>query len=352
MQKLRRVLATFGAFSVLTGMAIADEPFVFGRGVNLVGNHGFYAGSTAWATAAGLDYYLNKGMRVFRIVLAWEWIQPKLGGDLDRTVVAALSNEINYLTAAGAYAIIDIHGFGRRDLNFGGSPNAAIIGESPAVTAAHFADLWIRLSNEFKANKRVIFNLMNEPHDQDGNTLVSTYNLVIEAIRSTDATNVIMVDGSGYSSGLYWVGDSGSNADLMLRVRDPIDNILFDVHQYLDDYGAGRKTSCNRSTGALALVKVTTWARANHKRLFLGEFSIGRNATCYRELSDMLAFLGSNIDVWTGYTWWGSYAGQAGYNKPDAGFWYSIDPGGGDAQDFSGVTPDDPRMDLLIAGPK
>ena len=332
----------------------ADSAFSLGRGVNLVGNRGYYTRSTTWATPTGMDYYLGKGMRVFRIVVAWEWIQPKLDGDLDPTVLAALRTEIDHLTAAGAHPIIDIHNFGRRNLTFGTSRDEnVIIGESPRVPASAFADLWARLGAAFKANPAVIFNLMNEPHDQDGPTLVATYNTTIKAVRATGATNTIMVDGNGFSGGWSWgKGGAASNAALMLKVEDPADRLIFDVHQYLDDWGAGQKTSCNAGTGASSLVGVTDWARTHRKRLFLGEFSSGRNAACDVELKALLAFLGANTDVWTGYAWWGVYAGQAGYNTPDAGFWYTIDPGGGDAQDFSGATPDDPRMTLLLAGPK
>lgn len=338
-----------------TGAAPRAEPgFSLGRGVNLVGNHGYYARSTTWATKAGLDYYLGKGMRVFRIVVAWEWIQPKLGGDLDPIVLAAVRNEVDYLTAAGAHAIIDMHGFGRRDMGFGTAQSTSvIIGESPLVPASAFADLWSRVANAFKGSPNVIFNLMNEPHDQDGATLVATYNTAIRAIRATGATNSIMIDGTGFSGGWSWLnGGDGSNAVLMLKVEDPLDQIIFDIHQYLDDWGAGQKTSCNAGVGATSLKAVTDWARKHHKRLFLGEFSTGRNAGCYAELHALLAYMGANTDVWTGYAWWGVYAGQAGYNTPDTGFWYTIDPGGGDAQDFSGATPDDPRMKILLAGPK
>lgn len=66
---------------------------------------------------------------------------------------------------------------------------------------------------------------------------------------------------------------------------------------------------------------------------------------------DLLNYFAANTDVWKGYSWFGVYAGQKGYHTPDQGFWYSIDPGGPDAQDFSGATPDDPRLKILLEGP-
>jgi endoglucanase len=329
--------------------------FQYGRGINLVGNHGFYSDSTTWATPAGMNYYLGKGMRTFRIVVAWEWIQPKLGGPLDPTVVAAVQKQVDFLTNAGATVIIDIHNYMRRNVNFEKrSPSLperqVIIGEDPAVSAFHFADLWVKIAQKFKSNPNVMFGIMNEPHDVDGPTLANTYNTVLKDIRATGATNTILLDGIGFAYDLSWTGEK-RGAPLLPLVSDPGDNLVIDIHRYLDDYGAGQKETCNRGSGASILIDSTNWARANGMRLFLGEFAVGRNEACYRELADMLAYLGKNKDVWTGYTWFGSYAGQAGYHVPDMGFWYSLDPGGPDVQDFTGATPDDPRMKVLLSGP-
>lgn len=348
------------ALTVLLAMAATAshafaEDFKFGRGVNLVGNHGYYSNSTTWATQAGMDYYLGKDMRVFRLVFSWHWMQRKLGGPLDPTVLAALQRQVDYLTGKGAYVIVDVHDFMRRDLNFEQFPTGkpkreVIIGEDPAVSASHFADLWVKLALKFKDNPKVMFGIMNEPHDVDGPTLARTYNTVLKEIRSTGATNVVMLDGYGFVADLSW---SGTPAGMPLGplVHDPGNNFVIDVHKYLDDYSAGQKETCNPGTGASNLVQATDMARANNWRLFLGEFAVGRNEACYKELDDMLAFLGRNKDVWTGYTWFGVYAGMPGYFVPDRGFWYSIDPGGPDVQDFSGATPDDPRMKALLAGP-
>jgi endoglucanase len=180
--------------------------------------------------------------------------------------------------------------------------------------------------------------------------LGATYNTVLKEIRSTGATNTILLDGLGFAYDLSWTNEK-RGTPLGSLVRDPGNNMIIDVHKYLDDYSAGQKETCNRGSGSSILVDATNWARANNQRLFLGEFAVGRNEACYRELGDMLAYLGKNKDVWTGYTWFGVYAGQKGYHTPDQGFWYSLDPGGPDIQDFSGTTPDDPRMRALLSGP-
>jgi endoglucanase len=337
-------------FSSVTAPAHSRE-LLFGRGVNLVGNAGYYSGSRIWATDEGMQYYLDKGMRVFRIVVAWEWIQPQLGRDLDATVLAALQREVDFLTQAGATVIVDVHNYMRRDLNFDRQPKKeVIVGESPEVSAAHLSDLWVRLALEFREDPRVMFGIMNEPHDVDGIALAATYNRVLKDIRATGAANTILLDGMGFAYDLSWTGEK-KGTPLGPLVRDPGNNLVIDIHRYLDDYSAGQKQVCNPGSGSSILVESTQWARANGLRLFLGEFASAQNEACHRELRDLLAYFAANTDVWTGYTWFGAYAGQKGYHTPDQGFWYSIDPGGPDAQDFSGNTPDDPRLKILLEGP-
>ena len=350
---MKRFAASLGFLCALLNVsapAVSAE-LLFGRGVNLVGNHGFYSHSRIWATDEGMKYYLDKGMRVFRLAFGWEWIQPRLGRDLDPTVLAAIEREVDFLTGAGATVIIDVHNFMRRDLNFDREPkNEVIIGEAPEVSAAHFSDLWGRLAEKFKANPRVMFGIMNEPHDVDGIKLAATYNRVLKDIRATGATNTILLDGLGFAHDLSWTGEK-RGTPLGALVRDPGNNLVIDVHRYLDDYSAGQKQICNPGSGSSVLVEATEWARANNMRLFLGEFAAAQNEACYKELRDLLTYFAANTDVWTGYTWFGVYAGQKGYHTPDQGFWYSIDPGGPDAQDFSGATPDDPRLKILLEGP-
>ena len=62
----------------------------------------------------------------------------------------------------------------------------------------------------------------------------------INAIRNTGATNYILVPGNGWTGAGSWtsnVYDQGanpkkSNAETMLTIQDPINKIIFEVHQY------------------------------------------------------------------------------------------------------------------------
>lgn len=345
--RLRFLRAVLAVLSLSAPCAHAQTAPALGNGISLVGNAGYYAKDpTKWATQAGMNYYLGKGMKSFRQVFAWEWTQPTLNGPLDAPTMAGLDGVVSYLAGRGATVILDMHNFGRRDTNWGaGSPNNVVIGAvGSAVTAAHLADAWVKIAQRYATNPKVVLEIMNEPHDQDSTALVATYNQVIAAIRAAGVTNTIMIDGNDWTNAGRWTTGSDPNAVEMLLIDDPLNNVVFDVHQYFDAWSAGQAQTCNAGAGR-SLTAVTAWARANKKRLYLGEFGGGKNAQCYAEIRKALDTIAAAPDVWTGWSWWGSYAGQKPYNTPDS-FWYTIDPAGGDVQDFASAI-EDPRMTVL-----
>lgn len=268
------------------------------RGVNLAGGEfgegNVYATDYIYPPNGSLDYYVARGMNAFRVPFKWHRLQPDLGGELSTHDLAELDRIVDHAAAAGAYAILDPHDFGRRD--------GVIIGETDRVTSAHFADFWLRLAVHYRERQNVIFGLMNEPHDQDHEVLVSVLNEAIRAIRGTGSAGLILVPGNAWSGAHSWL--TSGNGESMLKVVDPGQNYAFEPHQYLDSDSSGTSNECVVGSGAERLVAFTKWARDNRERAFLGEFGAGRNAGCYRELDAMLDYVGSNKDVWIGWTYW------------------------------------------------
>lgn len=298
---------------------------VFLRGINLAGSNRFI-GAHTWPTRQGLDYWLDMGMNCFRLVLMWENMQPKLGGELDERNVSGLTETVAYLTARGAYPIIDMHNSMRFKTSGLDIDPGSIVGES-TVTAGMFADLWARLARLYKSNGRVIFEPSNEPFDQNTNTLVDTYNEVIAAIRAEGAENLILLDGNTYSGASSWVRPwdrSVPNATAMLRIRDSGNNYAFTPHEYMDRHG-GKLETCVPGAGPSGLVPATLWARQHGQRLMLGEFGGGDNPVCHEEIARMIDYVEANADVWFGWTYFAAYAGQQPYNTPD-NFFLGIDP--------------------------
>ena len=77
----------------------------------------------------------------------------------------------------------------------------------PAVTAAHFANMWRRLATRYLA-KRVIFGLCNEPHGQDKPTLVRVQNTAIAAIRQDSWIDYVVriISIGGLAIPAFWTG--------------------------------------------------------------------------------------------------------------------------------------------------
>ncbi|NNM71276.1 glycoside hydrolase family 5 protein [Enterovirga aerilata] len=315
------VLPSASAF----GQAGGSSSFPFLRGINLVGSNR-YIGANTWPTEKGMDYWLGLGMNCFRITAMWENLQPRLLGPLHPGNRDGLLRTVSYLSAGGAYPIVELHNSARYKTSGRDDDPGSVVGES-AVTAEMFADVWAKLAELFKADPRVILEPTNEPHDQDTDILVRTYNIVIAAIRATGARNLILLDGNGYSNAASWMRSydgSVANGVAMLGIVDPIDNVAFSPHQYLDDMG-GKLETCVAGAGTRYLGGVTDWARRHRKRLLLGEFGGGENAACHREIAAMIRYVEANSDVWMGWTYFAAYAGQRPYLEPDT-FFLGIDP--------------------------
>jgi endoglucanase len=81
----------------------------------------------------------------------------------------------------------------------------------------------------------------------------------------------------------------------MGALTDPNNNLIYQMHQYLDSDGSGTSTACVSSTiGSERLVAATDWLRANGKVGLIGEFAGGVNAQCEAAVSDMLAYMQAN----------------------------------------------------------
>jgi endoglucanase len=240
-----------------------------------------------------IDYYASKKMNIVRLPFRWLRLQPAASAPFDTGYLALLDDVVTYATGKGVAVLLDVHDYGRFD--------GGILGD--AVPAAVFADLWSKLAAHYKANAKVFFGLMNEPHDQPLDKWLVAVNAAIAAIRGTGAKNLITVPGTAWTGAHSWV--SSGNAATMLGVVDSGNNYVFEVHQYLDGNSSGTSDACVSATvGSQRLAAFTAWAKAHGKRAILGEFGGGRNTTCYSALDDQLTYMDNNPDVWLGWTYW------------------------------------------------
>lgn len=275
-----------------TGVSLAGAEFGDGS------LPGTYNVNYKYPNHAEVDYFMGKGMNIFRLPFRWERLQHQQFGNFDPDEVGRINDFVSYATSKGAMVLLDPHNYARYY-------NGVIGSKDVPVNA--FADFWSKLASLYQSNSQVIFGLMNEPHDMPTELWRDDANTAIQAIRNTGATNLILVSGNAWTSAFSWnqTWYGTSNATAMLTITDPGNNYAFEVHQYLDNDFSGKTDQCVSETiGAEKLVDFTAWLRQNGKRGFLGEFAGGSNDTCYSALDNMLSYIDSNADVWLGWTYW------------------------------------------------
>ncbi len=292
------------------------------RGVSLAGAEfgagnlpGGYNTDYTYPAAPSVRYFSGKGMNVVRLPFLWERLQPALNQGFDAAELARLVGFVQPVTASGVSVVLDPHNYARY--------RGALIGSSQVPNAA-FADFWSRLALQFKGNDKVVFGLMNEPHDMPTEQWLGAANAALAAIRAAGAANLVTVPGNAWSGAHSWLQSwyGSANGTVMKGVVDPGKNMLFEVHQYLDADSSGTSAVCvSADIGAQRLADMTAWLRSNGHRALLGEFGAAANTTCNQAVAGTLAHMQANADVWAGWAWWAAGPWWGNYM-------YSIEPAG------------------------
>lgn len=232
-------------------------------------------------------FVYDDGLNAFRLPVSWQYlVNGVLGGSLDPTNWAIYDKLVQACVSVAALCEIDIHNYARW--------NGKIIGQDVgAPTNAQFATFWGQLGEwkmlvdtlggrprsadrniiaaKYANNPKIAFGVMNEPvrenkpmltwmvpptnaakHDLNIPAWAATVQAAVTAIRNAGATsNLVLIPGSNYSSGAQLL-DSGAAAALS-AVRNPggdTNNIIFDVHQYLDSDNSGTHPNCVTNNSA------------------------------------------------------------------------------------------------------
>lgn len=309
----RKASAAFAALflSIIPGQALehtAEWPMA---GINMAGGE-FGPGQPRldidyrYPRPAELDYYYNKGFRLFRVPFKAERLLTGHGihTRISERDFAFLDALIDYTAAKGAKIVLDMH-------DYGWNRYGQAIGNSEEATNVFIRD-WEVLAQRLSNRNNVIIGLMNEPKEQAPARWVAAANKAIAAIRQAESYNLILVPGAAWSTAAKW--QSSGNAEAMKSIRDPLNNYMIEVHQYLDPDHSGTTGAIEPGGGARRLVEFTRWARENRVRAFLGEFGWTDNQPSHVEGHALLTYVTRNKDVWAGWAawsggaWWGDYA--------------------------------------------
>ncbi|KAG2053134.1 glycoside hydrolase family 5 protein [Suillus hirtellus] len=258
--------------------------------------------------AGQMQHFFDDGYNVFRLPVGWQYLtNDQMTGVLDETQFAKYNMLVSDCLSTGAHCLIDIHNYGRY--------NGQVIGQGGPSNKV-FAELWSNIASYWKNETKVIFGVMNEPHDIPNISAWAESGMIslsaVTAIREAGAsTQMILLPGTDYASAKTFV--SSGSADALGEVKNPdgtFTNLIMDVHKYLDYDGSGTNAECVTNGIDDTWTPLATWLRANGRQALNSETGGGNVESCINYLSQAISYQASQSDVILGYIGWaaGSFA--------------------------------------------
>ncbi|KAK0720150.1 glycoside hydrolase family 5 protein [Lasiosphaeris hirsuta] len=265
----------------------------------------------AFTSASGVDIMADKHkVNLFRVAFLLERMCPLsygLGAKFNETHFGHFKDSIDYITKTkGAYAILDPHNYMRYNNPSSQPFSGSVIGNTSdptAATTAQFGAFWGELAKRFIDNEKVIFGLMNEPHDLPSSLNLVNLQAAIDGIRKTGAKQLIIAPGNSWTGGHYWTkGGSEANSNWIHKLTDPLKNTAIDIHEYLDEDFSGGHLACTQDP-VTNLAGVTAWLKENKLKAFITEFGGSNTTGCVTMLNSILDYMSQN-DEYIGWTAW------------------------------------------------
>ncbi|KAK4189159.1 endoglucanase 1 [Podospora australis] len=230
-----------------------------------------------------------------------------------------------------ADAILDPHNYMRYNDPSSQPFSGSVIGnisDPTAATVAQFGAFWGELATRFRDNEKVIFGLMNEPHDLPSALLFELLQTALDTIRASGAKNLIITPGNSWSGGHYWTkGGSEANSNWIHKLVDPEQNLAVDVHEYLDEDFSGSHLACTQDP-ATNLAGLTGWLKEHKLKAFITEFGGSNTTACATMLNGILDYMSQN-EEYIGWTAWaaGPFWGPNSPCCTDQRQYGSLEPG-------------------------
>ena len=183
---------------------------------------GVYGTDYTWYTLSTYDTFIADGFNTFRLNFLMERLVPtKLTNPADTYYLGNLTEQVNYITGKGAYAMLCPHNYGR------------YYGDIITSTS-DFEAFWKTVATAFKGNSKVIFDTNNEYHDMAGSLVEQLNQAAIDGIRAAGATSQwITAEGNAYTGAWTWTTATGTdgktNAQTMGALTDPSNKLIYQV---------------------------------------------------------------------------------------------------------------------------
>lgn len=210
--------------------------------------------------------------------------------DLDKLVSACLDSD------PGVRCILDIHNYARW--------NGKIIGQG-GPSNEQFANVWEQFAKKYAKEDRIIFGLMNEPHDLEVGAWGESVQAAVTAIRGAGATSqIILLPGNEWTSAGGYAKSSGPTMSKVTNPGGGTEGLLFDVHNYFDSDNSGTTPNCVTDKIDEAFSILAPYLRQTKRQAMLTEFGGGNNAECVKFIGAAMDYLNKNSDVFAGWTSW------------------------------------------------
>lgn len=253
---------------------------------------GIYGTNYTKPSYAAMKALKDRGLTVLRMPFKWERVQRQLGGALDTAYLNLILEMLRDADTAQIKIILDMHNYGRYKI---GGVTQTVFGQSNGPTLEQYADVWRRLTQAIRSDAKAYravyaYDIMNEPYSFPSGVrgltpqkLWEEYaQAAVTAIRNSGETKLIHVEGYSWASADRWPG-----LHPKAWIKDPLNNIMYHAHMYMDNDASGtytishaQETANSKAKGyasiaarAIARVKnFSDWCAVNKVPCFLGEF--------------------------------------------------------------------------------
>ncbi|KAK6219070.1 hypothetical protein LQW54_002572 [Pestalotiopsis sp. IQ-011] len=284
------------------GVAIAGGDF----GCQIDGTCPTSSVQFAGDAADQISHFVGEGMNLMRIPTSWQFlVNNQVGGNLDSSNLAKYDQVIQSCLSTGSYCMIDIHNFARW--------NGGIIGQG-GPSDDQFVSLWMQLASKYATDDKIVFEVMNEPHDLDIDIWAQTCQKVVTAIRNSGATSqMILLPGTNFDSAATLV--SSGSADKMMAITNPdgsTDGLVLDIHKYLDEDNSGTHEECV-TDNVDAFTGLAQYLRDNGRQGLISESGASSDASCLTNFCSQNAFINQNSDAFVGFVAWAAGSFSTSY---------------------------------------
>lgn len=190
-------------------------------------------------TYAGLA---ARGVRLVRLALTWERLQPVPFGPLSREEVARVQSALLAAGRAHLAVVVDLHGYGTFTEGGGPSgPTRRMTLGSPELPTTALGDFWRKMAQAVSDAPAVhAFGILNEPTHlaASGRAGARIWEQAaqqsVDAIRATGSATTVTISGYVPMGPFAW-GQMHPRA----WIRDPLHHVVYESHAYFDNDGSG-----------------------------------------------------------------------------------------------------------------